>query len=61
MLSGIVKRVDRNGAYVDLGGNAEGFIPRENLIPREPITPQDRMKSHVASRSAPKPAGRSCF
>ncbi|HSC14763.1 MAG TPA: transcription termination factor NusA [Gammaproteobacteria bacterium] len=45
LVSGIVKRVDRNGAYVDLGGNAEGFIPRENLIPREPIKPQERIKS----------------
>ena len=25
LLSGIVKRVDRNGVYLDLGGNAEGF------------------------------------
>ena len=48
LLSGIVKRVDRNGAYVDLGANAEGFIPRENLIPREPIKPQDRIKSMLA-------------
>ncbi len=45
LVSGIVKRVDRNGAYIDLGGNAEGFIPREDLIPREPIKPQDRIKS----------------
>jgi N utilization substance protein A len=45
LVSGIVKRVDRNGAYVDLGSNAEGFIPREDLIPREPIKPQDRIKS----------------
>ncbi len=45
LLSGVVKRVDRNGAYIDLGGNAEGFIPREDLIPREPIKPQDRIKS----------------
>jgi transcription termination/antitermination protein NusA len=45
LVSGIVKRVDRNGVYVDLGGNAEGFIPREHLIPREPIKPQDRVKS----------------
>ncbi len=44
LVGGIVKRVDRNGAYVDLGGNAEGFIPREDLIPREPIKPQDRVK-----------------
>jgi N utilization substance protein A len=27
-VSGLVKRVDRNGIFVDLGGNAEGFIPR---------------------------------
>ena len=44
LVSGIVKRVDRNGVYVDLGGNAEGFIAREELIPREPIKPQDRVK-----------------
>jgi N utilization substance protein A len=44
LIGGIVKRVDRNGVYVDLGGNAEGFIPREDLIPREPIKPQDRVK-----------------
>ncbi|HUO66643.1 MAG TPA: NusA N-terminal domain-containing protein, partial [Gammaproteobacteria bacterium] len=37
LVSGIVKRVDRNGAYIDLGSNAEGFVPREDLIPREPI------------------------
>jgi transcription termination/antitermination protein NusA len=45
LLSGIVKRVDRHGAYIDLGANAEGFIPREDLIPREPIKPQDRIKA----------------
>jgi len=45
LLSGIVKRVDRHGVYIDLGGNAEGFIPREDLIPREPIKPQDRIKA----------------
>ena len=48
LVSGIVKRVDRNGVYVDLGGNAEGFIPAEHLIPREPIKPQDRIKSLLA-------------
>ena len=48
LVSGIVKRVDRNGVYVDLGGNAEGFIPAEHLIPREPVKPQDRIKSLLA-------------
>jgi N utilization substance protein A len=45
LLSGLVKRVDRNGVFVDLGGNAEGFIPREDMIPREPVKPQDRIKA----------------
>ncbi|MBI79692.1 MAG: transcription termination/antitermination protein NusA [Gammaproteobacteria bacterium] len=45
LVNGIVKRVDRGGVFVDLGGNAEGFIPREHLIPREPIKPQDRIKA----------------
>jgi N utilization substance protein A len=45
MLSGLVKRVDRNGVYIDLGGNAEGFVARENMVPREPVRPQDRMKA----------------
>jgi len=44
MVSGLVKRVDRNGIYVDLGGNAEAFISREDMIPREPVRPQDRIK-----------------
>ena len=45
LLSGIVKRLDRNGAYIDLGGNAEGFISRDQMIPREPMRPQERMKA----------------
>jgi len=45
MLSGLVKRVDRNGVYIDLGGNAEGFVPRENMVPREPVRPHDRIKA----------------
>jgi len=48
LVSGLVKRVDRNGVFVDLGANAEGFIPRENLIPREPIRSQDRVKALLA-------------
>jgi N utilization substance protein A len=45
LVSGVVKRVDRNGTYVDLGGNAEGFVPRSDMIPREALKPQDRVKS----------------
>jgi N utilization substance protein A len=47
LVSGIVKRVDRNGVYVDLGANAEGFIAREEMIPREPVRSQDRIKAFL--------------
>jgi N utilization substance protein A len=60
LLSGIVKRVDRNGVYIDLGGNAEGFVPRENMIPREPVKPQDRVKSLLAEVRA-EPRGPQLF
>jgi transcription termination/antitermination protein NusA len=45
LVSGVVKRVDRNGIYVDLGGNAEGFVPRTDMIPREIVKSQDRIKA----------------
>jgi len=55
LVNGLVKRVDRNGVYIDLGGNAEGFIPREHLIPREPAKPQDRIKAFLYEvRSEPR-------
>ncbi len=45
LLSGLVKRVDKHGVYIDLGGNAEGFVPRDQMVPREPVRPQDRIKA----------------
>jgi N utilization substance protein A len=45
LVSGVVKRVDRNGIFVDLGGNAEGFVPRTDMIPREIVKSQDRIKA----------------
>jgi N utilization substance protein A len=47
LISGIVKRVDRNGVFVDLGGNAEGFVARDQMIPREPVRSQDRIKAFL--------------
>ena len=55
LVSGLVKRVDRNGIFVDLGGNAEGFIRREAMIPREPVRTQDRIKAYLKDvRSEPR-------
>ena len=55
LVSGVVKRVDRNGIYVDLGSNAEGFVPRTDMIPREQAKPQDRVKAYLKDvRSEPR-------
>ena len=47
LVSGVVKRIDRNGIYVDLGSNAEGFVPRSDMIVREQLKPQDRVKAFL--------------
>ena len=55
LVSGVVKRVDRNGIYVDLGGNAEGFVLRQDMIMREQVKPQDRIKAYLKEvRSEPR-------
>ena len=33
LVMGVVKRADRKGVVIDLGENAEAFIPREEMIP----------------------------
>ena len=47
LLIGVVKRVEHVGAYIDLGGNAEGFIPREDTIQREIIRTNDRLRAYL--------------
>jgi len=55
LISGVVKRIDRNGIYIDLGGNAEGFVARSDMIPREQLKPQDRVKAFLREvRSEPR-------
>jgi N utilization substance protein A len=55
LVSGVVKRVDRNGIFVDLGGNAEGFVSRTDMIVREQVKPQDRIKAFLKEvRSEPR-------
>jgi len=47
LVTGVVKRVERSGVYLDLGNNAEAFIPREELIPREIARPGDRLRGYL--------------
>jgi N utilization substance protein A len=61
LVSGVVKRVDRNGIYVDLGSNAEGFVPRTDMIPREQVKPQDRIKAFLKEVKGDQPRGPQLF
>ena len=60
LVSGVVKRVDRNGIFVDLGGNAEGFVSRADMIIREQVKPQDRIKAFL-KEVRPEPRGPQLF
>ena len=60
LVSGVVKRVDRNGIFVDLGGNAEGFVSRTDMIVREQVKPQDRIKAFL-KEVRPEPRGPQLF
>ncbi|MFK7956231.1 MAG: transcription termination factor NusA [Lysobacterales bacterium] len=47
LVNGIVKRVERGNIYLDLGSNAEAFIPRERTVPRESVRPGDRLRGFL--------------
>ncbi len=47
MVGGVVKRVERSGVILDLGNNAEAFVPREYMIPREAVRPGDRLRAYL--------------
>lgn len=44
MIHGTVKRVDRGNVTLDLGGNAEALLPREEMVPRESFRAGDRIR-----------------
>ncbi|MDN5873528.1 MAG: transcription termination factor NusA, partial [Sinobacteraceae bacterium] len=47
LLTGIIKRIERGAAIIDLGGNTEAVVPRDHMIPREPVRPGDRLKGYL--------------
>ncbi|MGH8164507.1 MAG: transcription termination factor NusA, partial [Rhodanobacteraceae bacterium] len=55
LVTGIVKRVERGNLFLDLGGNAEAFIPRDKSIPRESSRVGDRVRGYLFEvRSEPR-------
>jgi N utilization substance protein A len=49
LVTGIVKRVERGNVYLDLGGNVEAFVPKEEMIPREAVRNGDRLRGYLKS------------
>lgn len=47
LVMGVVKRSERHGIYLDLGGNAEAFIGREDMIPRETVRSGERLRGYL--------------
>lgn len=45
LLPGTVKKVTRDNAIIDLGGNAEALLPRSEMLPREVFKTNDRVRA----------------
>ena len=55
LVTGVVKRAERGNIYVDLGGNAEAFIPKDKGIPRDVLRTGDRVRGYLFEvRSEPR-------
>ncbi len=48
LINGTVKKVTRDSIIVDLGGNAEALLPREELVGREVFRINDRVRAILA-------------
>ncbi len=48
LVTGVVKKIIRDGVIVDLGGNAEGILFKEHMLPKESFRIGDRVKSYLS-------------
>ncbi|MBB6055467.1 MAG: transcription termination/antitermination protein NusA [Gammaproteobacteria bacterium] len=49
IITGVVKKVNRDSVILDLGSNAEGVLYREDMLPRESFRNGDRVKGLLAA------------
>lgn len=47
LVTGVVKKTIRDGVIVDLGGNAEGLLPKDHMLPKESFRLGDRVKAYL--------------
>jgi len=56
LVTGVVKKANRDFVIVDLGSNVEGIIHREEMIPRENFRTNDRLRAYLVGVN-PEPRG----
>jgi transcription termination/antitermination protein NusA len=54
LVAGIVKRLERGTVILELSGNVEGLILREEMIPREAVRMGDRLRGYLSDVRAEK-------
>lgn len=59
LVTGVVKKSNRDSVVVDLGNNADGVLFKEDLISRETFRPGDRVRSLLYA-VRPEPVVLSC-
>lgn len=47
LIYGTVKKVTRDNVIIDLGGKAEAFMPRTEMLPQEMFRPNDRVRAYL--------------
>ncbi|WP_133127566.1 transcription termination factor NusA [Legionella nagasakiensis] len=47
LIYGVVKKVTRDNIIIDLGGKAEAFMPRNEMLPQEMFRPNDRVRAYL--------------
>ena len=47
LIYGTVKKVTRDHIIIDLGGKAEAFMPRSEMLPQEMFRPNDRVRAYL--------------
>lgn len=60
LITAVVKRVDRSGIVLDLGGNAEALVPKSEMIPKETVRTSERVRGYLYE-VRPEPRGPQLF
>ena len=47
LVYGTVKKATRDNVIIDLGGKAEAFLPRNDMLPQEMFRPNDRVRAYL--------------